>query len=86
MRKAELYDSCMKLLEANFNLSLLVEQLEKQLQHNMVDSLSLTRSIYFILHNFEPKSAIIELDCDGDCDMEVSPPKKSKSELLDGYQ
>ena len=85
MRKLELYESCMQLLEANFNLSLLVEQLEKRLENNMVDSLSLTRSLYFILHNFEPKSAIIELDCDGDGDIEV-PIKKSKSELLDGYQ
>lgn len=85
MRKAELYDSCMKLLEANFNLSILIEQLEKRLEINMSDSLALSRSLYFILHHFEPKSAIIELDCDGDGDIEV-PIKKSKSELLDGYQ
>lgn len=85
MRKAELYDKCMLLLEANFNLFLHLEQLEKRLEINLSDSFALSRSIYFILHNFEPKSALIELDCEGDDEKEISPPKKTKSELV-GYQ
>ena len=87
MRKAELYESCMELLEANFNLSILIEQLEKRLAINMSDSLALSRSLYFILHHFEPKEALVELDCEGESDIDGDIPiKKSKSELLDGYQ
>ena len=77
MRKAELYDNCIKLLEVNHELTGMIKYLEKQLQSNMVDSLSLTRSIYFILHNFEPRNHLIECDIE-DGDIEI---KKEKPEL-----
>jgi len=86
MKKLELYESCMKLLDANFNLSMHIEDIEKRLAINMNDSMALSRSLYFVLHHFEPKETLVELDCEGESDVDGDiPNKKSKSELA-GYQ
>ena len=77
MSKLELYKTCKKLHDANLDLTLMIQHLEKQLRSNIVDSLSLSRSLYFILHNFEPKSAIMECD-EEEGDIEI---KKDKQEL-----
>ena len=78
MRKAELYDNCIKLLEVNHNLTGMIKHLEKRRHGDMIDLLSFSRSMMFLLNNFEPKSMIME--CDEEDDSEI-PIKKDKQEL-----
>lgn len=82
MTKSQLYENCIKLYDANHNLTLLVEELEKRRHGDMIDLLSFSRSMMFVLNNFEPRNHLME--CEEGDDSEI-PIKKSKREL-EGYQ